>query len=508
VGDPRGSRRRRRGREEDFPPPLLGSDPGADDRSARATGPGDVADPAPYRDTGTRRLRSGSRRDADSRDRAGADQFQDTGGHIPAHARGWDTSTGNIPPQDPAPRGYDRRDAGSRSPYGAADPSLTNRGEGWVRLDAPGDPQDLQDPQDHRDDPGRGYPVSPADRLPPGDPPPASDRHRNGDAADDGPSRGRPRGRRRVIVPLLLIVLVGWTATAVFPVSGPAPLASLLAVLAMGVPLVTLIVIPVLGIALLRRRWSLAVVTVLVAVGPWLLVFSSLSSADPAARNARTVRVLVVNARAGAADANRIVDETHTQNADVLVITGLSPTLAHDLTTDGINTTLTPVSVLTPSPATAGIGVYSRLPASDVEQLHTTHWPAVRAKLSLGKGTFTFVAVNVPPPTPSRVTTWESDLAGVREAANVAGTVAVAGTLNATAWNPQLRAVTSGRLYDVTAVLGKGLRPTWPSWLPIPVVSTEHVLVTGNVGVTQVETAPVTGSDHRCILAALRVPQD
>ena len=291
------------------------------------------------------------------------------------------------------------------------------------------------------------------------------------------------------------------------PVTHPAPLAAAVALLAMLMPAVTVVGVPVLGLALVRRRWFIATVATLVVLGPWLLVLDRISPSDKPSGKTQVVRFLVVNGHDGGADAAQIVDQVRTQNTDVLVVTELSGTLAHDLTANGIDATLKPASVLTASPVEAGIGVYSRFSVSGVQRVPGTHWPAVRVEVDTGKGTLTLVAVHVVPPTPAGVGLWAKDLDEVGEAANAPGTVAVAGTLNATAWNPQMRRLTSGRLYDAASVFGKGLRPTWPNWTPMPAVALEHVLVTGDVGVSAMSTAPVDGSDRRSLAVTLTIPQ-
>jgi endonuclease/exonuclease/phosphatase (EEP) superfamily protein YafD len=78
--------------------------------------------------------------------------------------------------------------------------------------------------------------------------------------------------------------------------------------------------------------------------------------------------------------------------------------------------------------------------------------------------------------------------------------------LNATPWNAQFRWVVSGRLHDSADVLGRGLRPTWPNWSPVPLLPTDHALVAG-LGVTELSALPIEGSDHRALSVGLLVPK-
>lgn len=306
---------------------------------------------------------------------------------------------------------------------------------------------------------------------------------------------------------MLLLLFVGWLATALVPVDHPAQAASASALLAILMPLVTVLTVPILGIALVRRRWIWALLATMVAIAPWLIVLDHISPTPTVSTPSQKVRILVVNAKNSQAEAARIIDQVRSQNADVLVITELSGTLAHDLTVGGIDASLTAASVITTTPVEAGIGVYSRFEVTDVVQVEGTHWPTVRATVHLEDATFTLVAAHAVAPTPSGVGTWNKDLTAIGEAADVPGSVVVTGTFNATAWNPQFRELTKTRLHDAAATYGRGLRPTWPSWLPVPVSALDHILTTGNIGVSSVSSARVDGSDHRSLSATLAIPQ-
>jgi len=81
------------------------------------------------------------------------------------------------------------------------------------------------------------------------------------------------------------------------------------------------------------------------------------------------------------------------------------------------------------------------------------------------------------------------------------------GDLNATPWNEQFRRLQKASgLSDAADVLGKGLRPTWPVWSPMPLSPVDHVLVGGGVGVRSVGTATVPGSNHRALVVEVTPP--
>jgi endonuclease/exonuclease/phosphatase (EEP) superfamily protein YafD len=197
---------------------------------------------------------------------------------------------------------------------------------------------------------------------------------------------------------------------------------------------------------------------------------------------------------------------------DLLVITELTSRLAHDLTVSGLDGPLVARWVDVPSPAAtgdaaqAGIGIWSRLPMSDLTPVPGMHWPAVRAGLDTGHGRLTVVAGHVVPPSPTSAGSWSTDLAALHTAGQVSGPVTVLGGLNGTPWNAQFRAAASGGLHDAGDVLGRGIRPTWPTWLGLPLLPLDHALVGGRVGVRSLSGVSIDGTDHRALLVDLLVP--
>jgi endonuclease/exonuclease/phosphatase (EEP) superfamily protein YafD len=81
----------------------------------------------------------------------------------------------------------------------------------------------------------------------------------------------------------------------------------------------------------------------------------------------------------------------------------------------------------------------------------------------------------------------------------------VLANLNATPWHPQFRHMVSGRLHDAADVLGRGMRPTWPGWSPVPMLPTDHALVAG-LGVSTLATIAIGGTDHRALVVEVRAP--
>ena len=339
----------------------------------------------------------------------------------------------------------------------------------------------------------------PADPRPPAPPPgfPAPGE------APAGVSRGNP-----VILPVCAVLLAAWAATCLLDIANPA-----LVALATMCPLVGVLAVPVIALAVRRRRLVTAALAAVAALLPWVLV-SGYAAGGPGpvpGRGDVPVRVLTVNAELGQANAAQIVNAVRGNEVDVLVVTELTGGLAHDLTVQGIGGTLTPAWVAVDgTPAGGGIGVWSssRFGPPRVTPLPGTRWPAGRIVLATPAGPLTVIAAHVSQPFPSDTRSWRQDLRVIGTAVPDDGQPRlVVGDLNATPWHAALRTLSGAGMHDAADVLGKGLRNTWPQWTPIPLAALDHVLVGGPVGVRSVRTLVVDGTDHRGLLVEATLPR-
>jgi endonuclease/exonuclease/phosphatase (EEP) superfamily protein YafD len=106
----------------------------------------------------------------------------------------------------------------------------------------------------------------------------------------------------------------------------------------------------------------------------------------------------------------------------------------------------------------------------------------------------------------SKTARWHDELALI--ARWCAGPVApiVAGDFNATLDHPPLRAAL-GRCRSTAAGTGLGLTGTYPAGMPRWLgVQIDHVLVPADAATTHFDVLDVAGSDHRAVLARVRVP--
>ncbi|WP_092375260.1 endonuclease/exonuclease/phosphatase family protein [Micromonospora phaseoli] len=265
-----------------------------------------------------------------------------------------------------------------------------------------------------------------------------------------------------------------------------------------------------LALALRRHRPAIvaAVTTValLAVVAPRALPAPQPPAAGPA------VRVLTANLLAGAADPRVVVDLVRTEQVDVLVVQEFTPAAEAELDRLGL-AGLMPYRQLNPVVGTPGSGLYSRHPISDggIRQLRGG-WSFTQAYATVAVPGAPSVRVeSAHPAAPyavDQVKWWRADLAAQPGATPDGGLSILAGDFNATLDHGPLRALIDTGYTDAAASVGAGLTGTWGPYDgdPIPPVVIDHVLVDRRVAVRAVAVHPLPGSDHRMVLAELRLP--
>lgn len=107
---------------------------------------------------------------------------------------------------------------------------------------------------------------------------------------------------------------------------------------------------------------------------------------------------------------------------------------------------------------------------------------------------------------------WRNGMAGVdvsmdRFARSAgAGAVIVAGDFNSTPDLRQFRDLLSNGYRDAVEQSGSGFGPTFPGWQHLrPLITIDHILVR-NAAAESIRTIDVRNSDHRGLLATIKVP--
>jgi endonuclease/exonuclease/phosphatase (EEP) superfamily protein YafD len=259
----------------------------------------------------------------------------------------------------------------------------------------------------------------------------------------------------------------------------------------------------------LQRDWILAaaaavvtIVTVAVQL-PWYVRSDTPSGV--------TVRVMSANLRYGRADADAVVSIARA-HADILAVQELTPEKADLMSAAGLDAAF-PFRALRACDGPAGVGIWSRYPISSSDAdgdfwlglvMARAHIPGVRAEA-------TIVVTHLSAPWPEPIAGWRADLDRMAKTlpqfgAAGDGAVVVAGDFNATRDIREFRRLLRGGYRDAAEQAGAGLTRTHPAdiWLP-PVFAVDHILTRG-CAAAAVRTVAIKGSDHRALVADLRLP--
>lgn len=296
------------------------------------------------------------------------------------------------------------------------------------------------------------------------------------------------------------------------------PLPNIAALLiAVGTPFVPFVALAALVTSLTLRRVVLSFVavgvlaTALAVQLPWYYL------GHPVEVGRHTeITVLSSNLRKGRADPDFIVGLAR-ERADVIAVSELTPEEVTQFVRAGIDDKF-PYSVLKPKPGAAGIGLWSRYPLTPVPaRARSTTMAAARLEVP-GVPVKPLVAgVHLINPTGFDFTAFsewrmailgtKTQLAQFAEQAG-AGAVIVAGDFNATPDMRQFRDLLTGGYRDAVQQTRAGFAPTFPNnnWVP-PVITIDHML-TRNAAASSVNTVRIPGSDHRALLATIKIPLD
>lgn len=266
------------------------------------------------------------------------------------------------------------------------------------------------------------------------------------------------------------------------------------------------------GVVAPARRWSLVAAAVAVAVALVTAVAPRAianASGGPLATGGPVVRVMTSNMLLGSADAAAIVDLVRERRVDLLAVQELTPRGELALDAAGLGTLLGH-RVTFPLGGAAGSGLYSRFPldATGGRAMPGGFYQAMATVEVPGARRIGVESVHTCAPMNSAMaTSWRADF-GVLPAATRRGSPRILlGDFNATLDHAVMRRLLKTGYRDAAAVAGAGLSPTWPyDGRRVPKVTIDHVLADRSIGVRDVWTRAVPGTDHRAVLVELALP--
>ncbi|ONM50137.1 endonuclease/exonuclease/phosphatase family protein [Nocardia donostiensis] len=256
---------------------------------------------------------------------------------------------------------------------------------------------------------------------------------------------------------------------------------------------------------LLARGWRSAAAAVVVVVAAlWVQV--PLFVPDGRAATGTEVTVLQANLLFGEADAAAVVGAVRDNEVDVLTLNELTPDALARLSAAGLDTLL-PYRYVEPVAGGGGTGIYSRFPLRDNRKFDGFVLNNLAATVDLPElGAVTVYAFHPLPPTADSAI-WGAEMRRIHGIlGGEHGTAIVGADFNATGDHAAFRNLLGGNFSAAADLAGAGILPTYPADRPWgPVIAIDHVLVAGG-SAERVSTLVIPGSDHRAVLAQLRLP--
>ena len=323
--------------------------------------------------------------------------------------------------------------------------------------------------------------------------------------------------RNRPLLAVFVVVSLLFTVLALFARTQPIwNIPSLL--LAVGSPYAPLSAFAGLLLAASYRRILLSIIAAAVVAASLAVQVSWYYLGRPTDVGAfQEIRVLSSNLRYGEADPDFVVNLAK-ENADVITVSELTPEAVQRLKQSGIEATF-PYAHLIPAPGAGGAGIWSRYPLDVLAATRDQGVSIPAARLTVPGLRFRPVLASVHVYSPvagerDTVDGWRTGMASAETEldsfARTAGPAAViiGGDYNSTPDMRQFRDLLTNGYGDAVEQSGSGFAPTFPSNRRIPpIITIDHVL-TRNATASSVRTIKVPGSDHRALLATIRVPID
>jgi endonuclease/exonuclease/phosphatase (EEP) superfamily protein YafD len=289
-------------------------------------------------------------------------------------------------------------------------------------------------------------------------------------------------------------------------------------IVAVGSPYVTLVALTSLALLALYRRRLLSLLAVVVVTATFAVQVPWYYFGHPTVVGQHAqIRVLSSNLRKGQADPSSFIGLAK-GSADIVTVSELTPDAVERFSAAGIDEAF-PYSLLIPAAGAGGIGMWSRFPLTEVvlPKHRNTGIAAARLRVPGVRSDPLLASVHIMSPVASDTNSfgdWRFGIAATHAEMSHfadtagAGAVIIAGDFNSTPDMRQFRDLLTNGYRDAVDQTGAGFAPTFPSneWFP-PVITIDHVL-TRNAAAASINTVTLPGSDHRSLLATVRVPLD
>lgn len=289
-------------------------------------------------------------------------------------------------------------------------------------------------------------------------------------------------------------------------------------------PWFVILAVLALILSVISRRW-IAMLMALACIGLqvwWQWPFFSASTKLPAAVDAAMAstradtgdmiaRVMTFNVYKGHADAKAIVDIVRDQRVEVLALQETTNDFIKKLDEAGIHSYL-PYSQVSSSDGVYGNGIWSATelgrPVDDEVGSSASFMPGGTVSFNGGATQVRFVSVHTTSPTNDYWQQWKRSLDELSKLRfDTSRRYVFMGDFNATYDHTPFRNILGNRFSDASRQAGEGLKFSWPAnvdYVP-SFAGIDHIVLDSGMQAGQVRTVKVDGSDHKALLAIVRV---
>lgn len=231
-------------------------------------------------------------------------------------------------------------------------------------------------------------------------------------------------------------------------------------------------------------------------VVPWYL-------GGPSAADGPLLRVMQFNVLAQNEDYDRLLRLVERELPDVIVLQEVTAAWQRAL---GALNSAYPHRLILAREDNFGIALLSRVPLNSITHVASppSGYPSIVANIDVEGTAVSLIGTHpTTPVTSSNYVSRNIQLQSVTALASAAsGPVVIVGDLNATLWDRRYAEVEAAASLR-NARQGFGIKPTWPTFLPIAMIPIDHILVSRHFGVSALRTGPSIGSDHLPLFATL-----
>ncbi len=294
---------------------------------------------------------------------------------------------------------------------------------------------------------------------------------------------------------LALVPLLALCATQWLGVDGRRTIAALQAL----TPFVLSAAIPISVVALLTKRYPMALVSMIPIVTLAVLAAPIVCSGGPPHVDAASPRVTIAfgNVLAKNTDQAGATAALAATDADVLVVAEFTPAMRSAL--DAAAGDDYPYRAERSVDAPSGIGLWSRFPIEGGVVL-TAGRPTIDVVLDVDGRRIRVVGVHTSPPTHD-AGAWSASLSAIGDEVEASSLpTVIVGDFNASRWHPSFRALLDRGWRDAHEAMGSGWSVSWPmdeGLTPPTFVRIDHALFGDGIAPTGLRDVSIPGSDHK-----------